>query len=54
MPIQAKCPHCDSKNVEQMTDRPHEKHSAVTWYQCRDCKRMWSLRKEEDIAKATA
>jgi transposase-like protein len=47
MPIQVVCPHCDSKNVERMKDRNYEAASTNTWYQCCDCKRMWSLRKED-------
>ena len=47
MPIQSHCPHCDSENIEQMKDRSYEKDSATTWYQCRDCKRMWSLKKQD-------
>jgi transposase-like protein len=51
MPIQDRCPHCDSKNVEQMKDRSFESVSATTWYQCRDCGRMWNLQKD-DTGKA--
>lgn len=28
-----------------MKDRPYEAAATNTWYQCRDCKRMWSLPK---------
>ena len=47
MPIQIRCPHCDSDKVEQMKDRSYEVTSVNTWYQCLDCKRMWSLRKND-------
>jgi transposase-like protein len=39
------CPHCDSANIERMPDRPYESQSPVTWFQCRDCKRLWSVPK---------
>jgi hypothetical protein len=35
------CPHCDHRHIKQMTDRPHEAESGVTWYQCLKCERLW-------------
>jgi len=29
-----------------MSDRFYESSSAITWYQCDECKRMWSLTKD--------
>jgi hypothetical protein len=46
------CPHCDSANVEQMLDRPHESESRVTWFQCCDCKRLWSVPKAAPSVKS--
>jgi len=45
MPVQSTCPHCDSPDVERMLDREYEANSATTWYQCKTCRRMWSLAK---------
>ena len=39
------CPHCDSANVERLPDRPYESQSAMTWFQCGDCGRLWSVPK---------
>jgi transposase-like protein len=39
------CPHCDSENVERLPDRPYETQSAMTWFKCRDCGRLWSVPK---------
>jgi hypothetical protein len=39
------CPHCDSKKIDAMAARSYEAISAMTWYQCRECQRMWSLPK---------
>jgi len=47
MPVQTRCPHCDSPEIRQMPDRIHESTSIVTWYQCGDCRRMWNLPKSE-------
>jgi hypothetical protein len=30
-----------------MKDRSYDATSAITWYQCRDCGRMWSLPKDD-------
>jgi hypothetical protein len=43
------CPHCDSPNTEQMRKRAYELSSAVTWYQCCGCQRMWSVAKHLPI-----
>jgi hypothetical protein len=40
------CPHCDGVDVHPMRLRHHEAESQVTWYECRDCKRMWSIPKD--------
>ena len=45
MPVQNICPHCDSPRVEEMHRRTYEDASPMTWYQCLDCRRMWSLTK---------
>ena len=45
MAVQTFCPHCDSKQIEQLPDRSYESTSSVTWFQCRACRRMWSLPK---------
>jgi hypothetical protein len=45
VPVQTCCPHCDSRNIEPMALRSYESTSAITWYQCRDCSRMWNLPK---------
>ena len=39
------CPHCDSPKVHSMPLRPHDGDSAVAWYECGACGRMWSVRK---------
>jgi len=39
------CPHCDSARIEQMLDRTYESQATNTWYQCKNCRRMWSLPK---------
>jgi transposase-like protein len=43
------CPHCDGPNVERMKDRSYEATSTNTWYECRDCRRMWSLTKQPQV-----
>ena len=45
-PAPACCPHCDSKEVEQMADRSYETTSTNTWFQCRDCQRMWVVSRQ--------
>ena len=45
--VQVRCPHCDSRNVEQMADRSYEATATNTWHQCRDCRRMWALAKDD-------
>jgi len=45
MIVRLPCPHCDSTHTEQMEDRRNEEQSAITWYQCLDCRRMWSVPK---------
>jgi hypothetical protein len=37
------CPHDDSHRIEPMRDRVYETEATNTWYQCQDCRRMWSL-----------
>jgi hypothetical protein len=49
MPIQDCCPHCDSQHVEPMKDRDYEAEATTTWYQCHDCKRMWSIPKNSRL-----
>ena len=40
-----RCPHCDSSNVEQMKERDYEAFAPNTWFECRDCERLWSVSK---------
>ena len=37
------CPHCDSSQVEPIP--AVDQRSRVKWYDCADCKRMWSIPK---------
>jgi len=53
IPVQTVCPHCASHRVEAMRDQVYEAASSVTWYQCRDCRRMWSLPKPVFSASAS-
>ena len=45
MTVPTYCPHCDSTTIEAMAARPFEAISAMTWYHCRACQRLWSLPK---------
>ena len=36
------CPHCDSPHAHPMEDRLYQQERETTWYQCPDCRRMWS------------
>lgn len=37
------CPYCDSGHVEPIP--AVDQRSRVKWYDCADCKRMWSIPK---------
>ena len=37
------CPHCDSSHVEPIP--AVDQRSRVRWYNCADCRRMWSISK---------
>ena len=39
------CPYCDKHSIEPMPPSSFEAQSINTWYQCRDCKRVWSVPK---------
>ena len=39
------CPQCDSPRVRPMAARVHEAESAVAWFECIECGRMWNVRK---------
>jgi len=43
--MQTVCPHCKSPTIAAMHERFYEEASSVTWYQCKRCRRMWSLAK---------
>ena len=48
-----RCPHCDSTNVEKMKERDYEAFAPNTWFECRDCERMWSVVKVNGASSAS-
>ncbi len=36
------CPHCQSEDTAPMTESAHPQDDSVTWFQCRDCRRVWA------------